>query len=252
MELRGKVVVVTGGAKRVGRAIVLELARAGANVVVHCNASHAEAGATCAAARALGVQAAVVMGDLGVSTELERIAAEAGAAFGRVDALVNNASVFAPTPMATLTDELWDRTLAVNLKAPFLLAVRFGRLMQAGEGGAIVNIADWAAMRPYRGYLPYMVSKAGLIALTTGLAKALAPKVRVNCVAPGPVLPPEDYTDTERSDLMRVTPLQRLGTPDDVARMVRFLITQAEFSTGGVYLVDGGRLHAARASAHEG
>jgi pteridine reductase len=251
MDVRGKVVVVTGGAKRVGRAIVLELARIGANVVVHCHSSEVEASATCSAARALGVQAVTVAGDLGISADVERVAAEVQAAFGRVDALVNSASVFAPTPIATLTDEQWDRTLAVNLKAPFLLAVRLGRVMQAGEGGAIVNIADWAAMRPYRGYLPYLVSKAGLIALTTGLAKALAPKVRVNCVAPGPVLPPEEYSAAERDYLMRVTPLQRLGAPEDVARMVRFLIAEAEFSTGGVYLVDGGRLHAAAAAAED-
>jgi len=245
MNLRGKVVVVTGGAKRVGRAIVLELARCGANAVIHCHTSYDDAAATAAAARALGTGAVVVTGDLGVSADVHRIADAACAAFGRIDALVNNASVFVPTPIATLTDEQWDHTLAVNLKAPYLLAVRFGRLMQAGEGGAIVNIADWAAMRPYPGYLPYMVSKAGLIALTTGLAKALAPTVRVHCVAPGPVLPPEEYSAVARDELSRLTPLRRLGTPDDVARMVRFLITEADFSTGGVYLVDGGRLNAA-------
>ncbi|MFN8626038.1 MAG: SDR family oxidoreductase [Candidatus Binatia bacterium] len=250
MEFSGKVVLVTGGAKRVGRAIVLELARGGARIVVHCHASRADAENTCVAARALGARAAVVTGDLAVSADVERIATAAGAAFGRVDALVNNAAVFAPTPVATLTDEQWDRTLSINLKAPYLLAVHLGRLMHAGQGGAIVNVADWAAMRPYRGYLPYMVSKAGLIALTRGLAKTLAPTVRVNCVAPGPVLPPEDYSDAERSELMRVTPLQRLGTPEDVARMVRFLIAEATFSTGGVYLVDGGRLQAAAAHSN--
>jgi NAD(P)-dependent dehydrogenase (short-subunit alcohol dehydrogenase family) len=162
--------------------------------------------------------------------------------------LVNSASVFAPTPIETLTDEQWDQALAMNLKGPFMLAVQLGRLMREGSGGVIINIADWAAMRPYRGYLPYCVSKAGMIAMTMGLAKALAPQVRVNCVAPGPVMPPEDYTAEERAHLVELTPLKRLGTAEDVARMVRFLIGEAEFSTGGVYLVDGGRLNASTAS----
>lgn len=248
MVLHGKTVLVTAGAKRVGRAIVLELARAGASVVVHCRSSHAEAAATCTAASAFGVRAAVVAGDLRIGADVERIARESWAAFGSVDALVNSASVFAPTPIETLTDEQWDQALAMNLKGPFMLAVQLGRLMREGSGGVIINIADGAAMRPYRGYLPYCVSKAGMIAMTMGLAKALAPQVRVNCVAPGPVMPPEDYTAEERAHLVELTPLKRLGTAEDVARMVRFLIGEAEFSTGGVYLVDGGRLNASTAS----
>ncbi|MFI5397317.1 MAG: SDR family oxidoreductase [Candidatus Binatia bacterium] len=248
MGLCGKTVLVTGGAKRVGRAIVVELAKAGANVVIHCRTSRAEAADTCTAANAFGVQATVVAGDMGSSADVERVAREAWAAFGGVDALVNSASVFAPTPIKALTDEQWDQTLAINLKGPFMLAVQLGRLMREGSGGVIINIADWAAMRPYRGYLPYCVSKAGMIAMTVGLAKALAPQVRVNCVAPGPVMPPEDYTAEERAHLVELTPLKRVGTADDVARMVRFLIAEAEFSTGGVYLVDGGRLNASTAS----
>jgi NAD(P)-dependent dehydrogenase (short-subunit alcohol dehydrogenase family) len=183
-------------------------------------------------------------GDLGDAAQVQRLAEGALAAFGKLDALVNSASVFLHTPIEMLTAEQWDRTLSVNLKAPFLLALGLGRAMQAGDGGTIVNIADWAGIRPYCEYLPYCVSKAGIIAMTTGLAKALAPKVRVNCVAPGPVMPPDSYTDEERNELVQRTPLKRLGSPEHVARMVRFLIAEAEFSTGGVYLVDGGRLNA--------
>ncbi len=244
MDVHGKTVLVTGGARRVGRAIGCELAQSGANVVVHCRLSRAEAEATCTAVRARGVGAAVVVGDLGNAGDVSRIADEAEAAFGAIDVLVNNASTFLHTPIETLSADTWDQLLAVNLKGPFLLAVRLGRAMRERDGGVIVNIGDWAALRPYRGYLPYCVSKAGIVALTTGLAKALAPKVRVNCVAPGPVLPPEDYTAAERAQLMQLTPLQRLGSPEDVAHMVRFLVTEADFSTGGVYLVDGGRLNA--------
>jgi NAD(P)-dependent dehydrogenase (short-subunit alcohol dehydrogenase family) len=251
MDVHGKTALVTGGARRVGRAIGCELAQCGANVVVHCRRSQAEADATCAVMRAYGVGASVVVGDLGNVGDVSRIADEAEAAFGTIDVLVNNASTFLHTPIETLSPDTWDRVLSVNLKGPFLLAVRLGRAMREREGGVIVNIGDWAGLRPYCGYLPYCVSKAGIVALTTGLAKALAPKVRVNCVAPGPVLPPENYTAAERAQLMQLTPLQRLGSPEDVARMVRFLVTEADFSTGGVYLVDGGRLNASGISQRE-
>ncbi len=244
MDLRGKTALVTGGARRVGRAISLELAAAGANVVVHCRRSQTEARTTCDAIRAAGAAAAIVSGDLGSAADVERIADEAQAAFGSVEVLINNASTFFPTPIETLTADTWERVLSVNLKGPSLLAFRLGGAMRAGAGGVIVNIADWAALRPYRGYLPYCVSKAGMVALTTGLAKALAPSVRVTCVAPGPVLPPDDYSTAERAHLVQLTPLKRLGTPADVARLVRFLVVEADFATGGVYLVDGGRLNA--------
>ncbi len=243
MDLRGQTALVTGGARRVGRAISLELAGAGANIVIHCRLSLAEAHETADAVRAAGAAAVIVNGDLGRSADVNRIAEHAEAAFGRVDVLVNNASTFLQTPIETLTADTWQQVLDVNLKGPSLLACRLGRAMQAGAGGVIINIADWAALRPYRGYLPYCVSKAGIVALTGGLAKALAPSVRVNCVAPGPVLPPDDYSAVEREQSVQLTPLKRLGTAADVARLVRFLV-EADFCTGGVYLVDGGRLNA--------
>lgn len=244
MDLRGKTALVTGGARRVGRAIVLELAAAGADVVVHCRTSRTAAEATCAAARDHGVRADIVVGDLGNAGDIERIAQVAESAFGDLAVLVNNASAFFRTPIETLSDSTWDDLLSVNLKGPSLLALRVGTAMRERAGGVIINIGDWAGLRPYRHYLPYCVSKAGIVALTTCLAKALAPTVRVNCVAPGPVLPPEDYSAAERAQLAQLAPLKRLGAPEDVAHMVRFLIAEAEFSTGGVYLVDGGRLNA--------
>lgn len=249
MDLGGKTALVTGGTRRVGRAIVLELARAGANVVVHYHASGSEAAATCAAVTSCGAKATAVAADLADAAAVQRLAREATAVFGGVDVLVNSASVFVHTPIENLTDAEWDRTLAVNLKGPSLLAAQLGVMMRERAGGVIINIADWAALRPYRGYLPYCVSKAGMLALTTGLAKALAPSVRVNCIAPGPVLPPDDYTEDDRAQLARRTPLGHLGSPEDVARMVRFLVVEAEFCTGGVYLVDGGRLNAAASGA---
>ncbi|TMB12430.1 MAG: SDR family oxidoreductase, partial [Deltaproteobacteria bacterium] len=136
----------------------------------------------------------------------------------------------------------WDASLDVNLKAPFLLAWHLGRAMRTRGRGRIVNLADWAGERPYADYLPYCVSKAGVVSLTKALAKALAPAVQVNAVAPGPVMPPEDLTPSEREAIVRATPLRRFGTPEDVARCVRFLVEEADFTTGAVYLVDGGRL----------
>jgi len=137
---------------------------------------------------------------------------------------------------------VWDASLDVNLKAPFLLSWTIGRAMRARGRGRIVNLADWAGERPYNDYLPYCVAKAGVICLTKALAKALAPEVQVNAVAPGPVMPPDDLGPDERKAIVRATPLKRIGSPDDVARCVRFLAEEADFSTGAVYLVDGGRL----------
>jgi pteridine reductase len=242
MDLRGRAALVTGGARRVGRAIALALAEAGADVVVHYRSSRAAAEATCATIRAAGVRAVPVEGDFSAPGAAERLAREALGVFGRLDVLVNNAAVFPRTPLEALSETEWEHALTVNLKVPFHLATQLGRAMP--DGGVIVNIGDWAAARPYRHYLAYCVSKAGVVAMTKGLAKALAPKVRVNCVAPGPVLPPDSSPPAERQALEARTLLRRLGSPEAVARMVRFLAMDAEFSTGGVYLVDGGRSNA--------
>lgn len=242
VQLAGRWALVTGAAKRVGRAIALELAARGANVVVHYNHSAAEAEGTTRALEALGVRALAVRADLARPEEVIALAREAEAQTGGIGVLVNNASNYLRVPFDDLSEEVWDASLDVNLKAPFLLAWQLGRAMRTRGEGRIVNLADWAGERPYNDYLPYCVSKAGIIALTKGLAKALAPTVLVNAVAPGPVLPPEGLSEREREAIMRATPLRRIGTPEDVARCVRFLATEADFTTGAVYLVDGGRL----------
>lgn len=241
MELRGRWALVTGSAKRVGRVIAHELAGRGANVVVHYHTSAPEADATVASLQALGVQAIALRADLGAPDEVRRLAADAEDRTGGVTLLVNSASNYLPTPFDTISEAAWDASLDVNLKAPFLLAWSLGRAMRARGDGAIVNVADWAGERPYRGYLPYCVSKAGVIALTKALAKELAPTVRVNAVAPGPVLLPEDFGPDEVAAVRRATPLGRVGTPEDVARAIRFLAEEAGFSTGSILHVDGGR-----------
>lgn len=238
MRLEGARAMVTGAAVRVGREIALELARAGAHVLLHHRASAGEAEATAAEIRALGADCTLLRGDLGDPADLLRLGEEAADA----DVLVNSASIFPRTPLADLTIEAFDEILAVNLRAPFFLARTVGLEMKRRGRGAIVNIADWAARRPYTGYLPYCVSKAGLVAATEGLARSLAPEVRVNTVAPGPVMLPEDMTEETRRAVLRGTPLAREGTPGDVARAVRFLVEGSDFITGAFLTVDGGRL----------
>ncbi|MHC4470542.1 MAG: SDR family NAD(P)-dependent oxidoreductase [Planctomycetota bacterium] len=238
MELHGAKALVTGAALRVGREIALELARAGADLYVHYRSSEGPAEETALEIRALGRGATLVRGDLGRAEDVERVA---GCAID-ADLLVNSASVFPRTPLAEVTVEQWDRIFDVNLRGPFFLARTIGLAMKERGRGVVVNIADWAGYRPYRGYLPYCMSKAGIIAMTHGLAKLLAPEVRVNAVAPGPVMLPDDMTEEERDVVIRGTPLGREGSPTDVAKAIRFLAEGSDFITGAVLTVDGGRL----------
>jgi pteridine reductase len=235
MNLAGRTALVTGAARRLGRAIAEDLARAGARVAVHYHQSAGEAADVVASIRAHGGTAEAFAADLADGAAVVSLAE----AVGPVDVLVNNASVFFPTPLATLGEADWDRILAVNLKAPFLLARTLGRAMQARGAGKIVNLADSTADRPAPGYLPYGVSKAALVALTRGLARELAPAVQVNCVAPGPVLEPIDGSPT--AAIIRRTPLGRLGSAADVVAAVRFVIDGSDFVTGSTVVVDGGR-----------
>ena len=242
MDLRGRWALVTGGAKRVGRSIALELAGRGANLIVHYNSSAGAAAETVRALEELGVKAFALPGDLGRTADVAALAEAAEQRSGGVSILVNNASNYFRVPFDALTEEVWDTSLDVNLKAPFLLSWHLGRRMRERGAGRIINLVDWAAERPYNDYLAYCVSKAGLVCLTKALAKALAPAVQVNGVAPGPVLAPEDMSESTRQAVARATPLKRFGTPEDVARCVRFLAEEADFSTGSIFHVDGGRL----------
>jgi NAD(P)-dependent dehydrogenase (short-subunit alcohol dehydrogenase family) len=226
----------------VGRAIALELASRGAHVAIHFHTSQSEAEATVRDIEARGVRGLALHAELAESAQVQTLADRVEAETGGVAILVNSASNYLRVPFDALTEAVWDASVDVNLKAPFLLAWKLGRAMRVRGEGRIVNLADWAAERPYRDYLPYCVSKAGIVCLTRALAKELAPEVTVNAVAPGPVLPPDDMGEAERAAVTRVTPLRRLGSPEDVARCVRFLVEEADFTTGSVYHVDGGRL----------
>lgn len=243
MQLRGRTALVTGAAKRVGKTIATALARRGANVAVHYNASAADAERTAGELKALGVDALTVKAELTRESEVAAMVGGVVEHFGRIDVLVNNAAVWFKTPLATVTEADWDRTLGPNLKGPFLCAVHAGRRMLGQpEGGAIVSIADWAGLRPYKDYLPYCISKAGVIAMTKGLARTLAPKVRVNAIGPGPVMVPTDLPEEEAKEIMERTPLKRHGSPEDIAAAVVFLLEGSDYITGAFLPVDGGRL----------
>ena len=240
MELRGKTALVTGGAVRLGRAISTALAAEGMRVVVHHGRSAEAAIELVAAIRATGGEAVAIQADLASHAAVERLADEAEAAFGGVDFLVNNASVFPAERIGEVDELLWDQTFAVNLKAPFFLTQRLGAEMRRRGSGLIVNMGDLAGLQAWEAYAVHSVSKAALIHLTRVAARALAPEVRVAAIAPGAVLPPDDLPAEEVARLARMTPLQRNGSPDDIVQALLYL-ARADFVTGEVLVVDGGR-----------
>ena len=237
--LNGQVALVTGGAIRLGRAISLALAREGCHVAVNYLRSKPAALATASEIRALGVEAAAIRADVASPADAKRLVAETVRRFGRLDLLVNNAGIFFRTPLAETTPAQWDRLLGVNLRGPFLLSQAAARVM-ARSGGRIVNIGDVGGVRAWPSYIPYCVSKAGLLMLTRALALALAPRIQVNCVAPGAVLLPEGFPEHLRRRLRREVPMGREGDPTDVASAVLFFATAPSYITGQVLFVDGG------------
>ena len=242
MRLRNRVVLVTGGAKRVGRSIALRLAERGASIVISYRASVREALETIELIERAGGRGIAFPADLSSAPDTKRLIDRIGRRLGRLDVLVNSAASFDRTPFDQLTERQWDAALDANLKGPFLCSLHASRLMRRPGGGKIINIADWAGVRPYRHYLPYCVSKAGVIALTKALAIELAPTIQVNAVAPGPILPPADMSAVQRRRIARRVPLRRWGSPEDIANAVLFLIEGTDFMTGSTIFVDGGQL----------
>ena len=242
----GKTVLVTGAAKRVGSAIASELHRAGANVMIHYRTAQADAAALAAEFNAQRPNSALCQqADLLDIDALSVLVEKTVAHFGRLDALVNNASSFFPTPLGTIGLADWDDLLGSNLKAPLFLTQAAAPHLTAARG-TVVNITDIHAERPLAGYPLYCAAKAGLLGLTRALAIELAPHVRVNAVAPGAILWPDDgefspFDDEQRERIVAHTLLKRTGSPHDIARAVRFLIDDAAYVTGQVINVDGGR-----------
>ncbi len=241
MDLKNKVALVTGAARRVGRAIALNLAQAGADIALHYHTSRNAAEELAALIRGAGSRCLLVAADLADPDAADRIVSQVLAGLGRLDILVNNAALFEGRPLADSDAAFWQRTLGVNLLAPALLARAAAPHMRSAGGGRIVNFADILAERPPRQYAAYATSKAAIIGLTRALARELAPAITVNAVAPGIAEFPEDYDTSTREELIARVPLRRAGTPDEVAALVRFLVAQGDYITGEVIRIDGGR-----------
>ena len=241
--LTGKVVLVTGSSRRVGAAIARRLHAAGASLMLHYRRSEADAQALQAELNAVRADSvALVQADLLDAAGLAEIARNTLARFDQIDALVNNASSFYPTPVGEITPAQWDDLTGSNLRAPLFLSQAAAPHLKKTRG-SIVNIADIHAERPLKNYTVYSVAKAGLVGLTRALARELAPEVRVNAVAPGAILWPEDgaFDAVSRQRIISHTLLKRVGEPDDIARAVYFFIADAPYVTGQVLAVDGGR-----------
>jgi len=240
MDIIGKVALITGSSKRIGRETAVELGRRGVRVAVHYRSDEPGAKETLQMIEAAGSSGEIFRAELTDIREVDAMCSKLEQKMGRLDILINNASAFDPAGFAETTPELWDAQMNSNAKAPFFLAHRAARLMQKQEQGKIVNLVDVAGDTIWPGYLAYSVSKAALIAVNRGLAKALAPKIQVNGVAPGPVLFPDYYTQDQKHLAINRTLLKRAGSARDIVNAIVFLI-ENDYITGEVIHVDGGR-----------
>jgi NAD(P)-dependent dehydrogenase (short-subunit alcohol dehydrogenase family) len=239
----GTVALVTGGAKRVGRAIVLELARSGCHVAIHFWRDREQAEKTVSDVQALGRRARALAGELADASSWPALISETVESFGRLDVLVNNASAFlteTPDTVERFDVDAWEKMFRVNLVAAMGLVHHARPHLAAGGRGRIVNLCDISADRPWPDHLSYCSSKAALLALTKALARALAPSIQVNAVSPGIAVFPESYGPELRRCLVEKVPLRREGSPEEIARTVRFLV-ESEYITGQNLVVDGGR-----------
>jgi pteridine reductase len=239
VQLEGRAALVTGAGRRLGRAIAVALGGRGMHVGVHYGSSATGAGETAAEIERAGGQAVCLPADLRKPDAPAALIEAAVRALGRLDVLVNSAAVMVRTPLGEVTPAAWDAMFAVNLRAPFFTSQAAAPHL-ARHQGAIVNLADLAAFETWPAYVPHGVSKAGLVQMTRALARALAPDVRVNGVAPGTVLLPDGWPDDAARRLVDTTPLRRLGSPDDVTSAVLFLL-DSDYMTGETLVVDGGR-----------
>ncbi len=242
LPLAGKVALVTGAGRRVGRAIALGLAAEGARVAVHYNESVDGARETVQLIEKLGGEARTFGADLSSTDAPGPLITAVVAAMGKLDILVNSAASMKRTPLESVTPAEWDEVFGLNLRAPFFLSLAAARAM--GEAGVIVNLSDHMGFESWPAFVPHGISKAAVAAMTHALAASLAPHVRVNAIAPGAVLAPSHWPEAEQKKFSEETPLGRVGTPEDVAHAVVYLVT-APYVTGETLFVDGGR-HSAR------
>jgi pteridine reductase len=245
MSLRGKAVLITGG-RRVGADLARLLADQGTSIAMTYHTSRESIERTVSEVESRGVSGVAIEADLSRAEQAEEAVAQAFDRFGRLDALVNMASVYRRTPFDSLVPGDFDAMIASNLGAPYHTSVAAARRMrtQAGEDGIkgrIVSIGDWATERPYKDYLPYLVAKGALTTMTLALARELAPEILVNLVQPAMIAPPPDLTPDEHAAIVAATPLRRVGTPEDINRLILYLLDGTDFATGACYRVDGGR-----------
>ena len=240
MDLHGRVALVTGAGRRLGRAIAVGLGEAGCDVEVHYHGYSECAEDTARSIRKAGRQARVFQADLRDGAAARGLADQVAGAFGHLDVVINSAAVMVQREFASITTAEWNDALSLNLSAAFFVSQGAAPHLRRTRG-KIVNLADLAAFEVWPSYLPLNVSKAGVVMLTHGLARVLAPEITVNAVAPGAVLPPDDWPAEARERLAVTTPLRRLGAPEDVVRAVVFLL-ESDYVTGVVLPVDGGRL----------
>lgn len=244
MEIKNKVALITGGAHRVGKAITLMLAKAGANVVINYHTSAAQAEATADEVRALGAKALVVQADISNYDQVKAMAGQVKIWFGGIDILINSADRWEKSPFPSEDIGPWERIISTGVNGPYYVTNAFAPLMLE-RGGAIVNIVDLSAWEAWPQFTAHAVSKAALLAMTRQFAVELAPTIRVNAVVPGPVLPPPDYSPEMIAKTAARTLLNRWGGPEDVAEAVKFLV-QADYITGDTITVDGGERHGRR------
>jgi NAD(P)-dependent dehydrogenase (short-subunit alcohol dehydrogenase family) len=247
MKLNGKKVLVTGAAIRVGRALALAAAQAGADIILHFNRSDQAAQGVRSEIQALGRVAHLLQANLAEPNEVEALISRAQE-YGPLYALVNNAAIFGSQHWKETSLEIWNRHLAINLTAPFILSRDFARALEPGQSGRIVNILDWRALRPGADHLAYAISKAGLAALTRSLAQALAPQITVNAMALGAILPPTvegeaqtEENEVQQAEIIQPVPAGRWAKLDEVQQTLLFLLTGPTYITGEVIHIDGGR-----------
>ena len=239
--LRDQVALVTGAGRRIGREIALALARAGASVVVNYNQSRRGAEATAQEIEALGSQSLAIQADVSNPGEVQAMFRAASKRFHRLDILVNNAGIFFRVPIGQLTEKDWDRVLGTNLKGTFFCAQAAARIMLRRKAGRIINLSSLGGLEAWPGYMHYCASKAAVVMLTKCLAKALAPHILVNSVAPGTILFPEERRSSRMQMVTRVAPLRKPGEAADITEAVLYLAAQANYMTGQVLVVDGGQ-----------
>lgn len=245
MDIKDKVALITGGAHRIGRAITLTLAKAGAHVVINYHTSAGQANVTADEARALGAKVLLVQSDISRYDSVKAMAGQVQAWFGGIDILINNADRWEKSPFPSEDIGPWERVIGTGVNGAYYVTNAFAPMILERGGGAIVNIVDLSAWEAWPQFTAHAVSKAALLTMTRQFAAELAPTIRVNAVVPGPVLPPPDYDPEMIAKTAARTLLNRWGGPEDVAQAVKFML-EADYITGDVITVDGGERHGRR------